>query len=61
MLQRFAAACLAALSLQSGTPQAIASETSEYLSFLTNDEAKTVEEAMGKEPPKSQGGCCLLM
>ena len=43
MLKRLAAACLAALLLQPGTPQTLASETADYLSFATNDEANTTE------------------
>ena len=43
MLKRLMAACLAALLLQPGTPQTLASETDDYLSFSTDDEANTTE------------------
>ena len=43
MLQRLAAACLASLLLQPGTPPTLASETADYLSFATDDEANTTE------------------
>ena len=43
MLQRLAAACLAALLLQPGTSRTLASETADYLSFATDDEANTTE------------------
>ncbi|MDC3015758.1 trypsin-like peptidase domain-containing protein [Luminiphilus sp.] len=43
MLQRLTAACLAALLLQPGIPQTLASETADYLSFSTDDEANTTE------------------
>jgi S1-C subfamily serine protease len=43
MLQRLTAACLAALLLQPGTPQTLASEKADYLSFSTDDEANTTE------------------
>ena len=43
MLKRLMAACLAALLLQPGTPQTLASEADDYLSFSTDDEANTTE------------------
>lgn len=43
MLKRLTAACLAALLLQPGTQQTLASETADYLSFSTDDEANTTE------------------
>ena len=43
MLRRFTAACLAALLLQPETPRTLASETPDYLSFSTDDEANTTE------------------
>ena len=43
MLKRLTAACLAALLLQPGRPLTLASETADYLSFSTDDEANTTE------------------
>ena len=43
MLRGLAAAVVAALLLQSGTPRVLASETPDYLSFSTDDEANTTE------------------
>ena len=43
MLKRLMAACLAALLLQPGPPLTLASETADYLSFSTDDEANTTE------------------
>ena len=43
MLKRLTAACLAVLLLQPSTPQTLASETADYLSFSTDDEANTTE------------------
>ena len=43
MLQRLTAACLAALLLQPAAPRTLASETADYLSFSTDDEANTTE------------------